>query len=144
LVEVITTSIATQDPRSRLSHSFKGIIFVRYLDHVQFNRASALAMAPQIRETIGWIVYECQEYIIVSWDRDSGPKTLQGGDPKASGLVLLKSDIIELERLENHVQPLQRSLECSLNSSSSLPESELALQTKERKTQGRKKGETSK
>ncbi len=76
------------------------LIFVRYRDHVLYNRSSALMMQPQIREAVGWLVYDCDLYIIVSWDRDAEPPTLHGGDPKASGLVLLKSDILELQRLK--------------------------------------------
>ena len=58
-------------------------------------------MQPQIREAVGWLVYDCELYIILSWDRDAEPPTLHGGDPKASGLVLLKSDILELQKAEN-------------------------------------------
>ena len=79
---------------------FKGLIFVRYVDHVLYNRSSALAMKPQIREAVGWLVYECEQYVTLSWDRDAEPPTLHGGDPKASGLVLLKSEILELKRLD--------------------------------------------
>jgi hypothetical protein len=78
---------------------FKGLVFVRYLDHVQYSRASALAMAPQTREAVGWLVYECGDYITLVWDRDASPPTIHNGDPKASGLVLLKSDILELKKL---------------------------------------------
>jgi len=52
-------------------------------------------MKPQVRETVGWLTYECEDYITVSWDRDAGPPTLKGGDPKASGLVILKKLILE-------------------------------------------------
>jgi len=71
-----------------------------FLDHVQYSRASALVMSPQIRETVGWLVYECEQYITIAYDRDVGPPTLKGGDPKASGLVLLKTDILEMKKLE--------------------------------------------
>jgi len=77
---------------------FKGLVFVRYQDHVLYNRNVAFAMMPQIREAIGWFVCESDQYITLSWDRDSKP-TLHG-DAKASGLVLLKSDILELKKLE--------------------------------------------
>jgi hypothetical protein len=78
---------------------FSGLVFVRYLDHVAYNRCSALVMQPQKRETVGWLVYECSEYLTLAFDRDAGPPTLKGGDPKASGLVLLKSDVLEMKRL---------------------------------------------
>lgn len=93
---------------------FKGLIFIRYLDHVLYHRSMALAMAPQTRDAVGWLVYECDQYIVLVWDRDAGPPTLKGGDPKASGLVLLRSDIVEFKRLDEFL-PLQNSLECTLN-----------------------------
>ena len=71
------------------------LVYVRYLDHVLFSRCSALAMQPQIRETVGWLVCEGEDYITISWDRDAGPATLKAGDPKATGLVILKKLILE-------------------------------------------------
>lgn len=94
------------------------LIYVRYLDHVMFNRSSASFMKPQVREAVGWLVYECEEYVTLSWDRDADPPTLRGGDLKASGLVLLKSDILALKRLG--ALPLKENLECLLNSEDAL------------------------
>lgn len=71
-------------------------VCIRYADHVLYHRTQPLAMKPQIRKTIGWLTYECEQYIILAWDQDDEPLTLHGGDPKASGLVLLRSDIIEI------------------------------------------------
>jgi hypothetical protein len=112
---------------------FEGLIFVRYLDHVLFSRVSALAMKPQVREAVGWLVYECDWYLTLAWDRDAEPPTLKGGDPKASGLVVLKSDIQMLKKLE----PLQNNCYCHLNSASTNSNSEYALKPAERKTQPR-------
>jgi hypothetical protein len=75
----------------------KQMVFVRYLDHVLYNRSSALAVKPQVREAVGWLVYEGEQYVTLAWDCDAEPLTLKGGDPKASALVLLKSDILELK-----------------------------------------------
>ena len=108
---------------------FGGLVFVRYLDHLLFNRSIALAMKPQVREAVGWLVYECEGYLTLTWDRDAEPPTLKGGDPKASGLVLLKSNIQELKRLD----PLQNNCYCHLNSASANSNSEYALQPKEAK-----------
>lgn len=71
------------------------LIYVKYLDHVLFSRCIPHVMKPQIRETVGWLLYEGEEYITVSWDRDAEPPTLKGGDAKASGLVILKKLILE-------------------------------------------------
>jgi hypothetical protein len=75
------------------------MVFVKYRDHVLYNRAAALDIQPQIREALGWLVFECDDYIIIKYDRDAGLPTLKGGDSKASGLVLLKSAILEMRRL---------------------------------------------
>jgi hypothetical protein len=125
------------------SQLFKQLIFVRYLDHVLYNRNSAIAMKPQTREAVGWLVYDCELYIILTWDRDAEPPTLHGGDPKASGLVLLKSDILELQLLKVSPQLLQKSFDWNLNCKQSIQEVEYAFRPSERKTQRAKssKGE---
>ena len=117
------------------------LVYVRYLDHVLFSRCSPLIMKPQIRETIGWLVYECNDFITLSWDRDAEPPTLKGGDLKASGLVLLKSDMLEFKKLEVCGLPLQKKLYCHLNSPTTTSKPEYALRPTERKTQGKIKGE---
>jgi hypothetical protein len=75
------------------------LIYVRYRDHVLYHRSDPVLMKPQVRECVGWLVYEVPDYVILCWDRDAGAPTLKGGDSKASGLVLLCSDILELRRL---------------------------------------------
>jgi hypothetical protein len=110
------------------------LIFVRYRDHVLFNRSSALMMQPQIREAVGWLIYDCDLYIIVAWDKDAQPPTLHGGDPKASGLVLLKSDILELQTLKICPLLLQKTSNWSLNRKQPIQDSEFALRPSERKT----------
>ena len=118
---------------------FKGLIVVRYLDHVLFNRSSALVMKPQVREAVGWLVYECEQYVTLTWDHDAEPPTLKGGDPKDSGLVLLKSDICEFKKLEICAKPLQNNCYCHLNSATANINSEYALKPIERKTQPKTK-----
>ena len=114
---------------------FKEFIFVRYVDHVLYHRTSALSIQPQVRETVGWLLYECEQYVTLTWDRDAEPPTLKGGDPKASGMVLLKSDILVLKKLEVHELPLQEISNCHLNSSETIVRGEYALQPKKRNTQ---------
>jgi hypothetical protein len=98
-------------------------------------------MKPQIREAVGWLNHECADYIILSWDRDSEPPTLHGGDPKASGLVLLKSDILEFKKLEACALPLQKNSCWHLNSATTNSKPEYAPQPKKRKTQPKIKRE---
>ena len=115
------------------------LIFVRYRDHVLYNRSSALMMQPQNREAVGWLIYDCELYVILSWDRDAGPPTLHGGDPKASGLVLLKSDIIALERLKVKAQISLETVDRVLNSPQPIVKDELAFRPSERKTHSTKR-----
>ncbi len=109
------------------------VIFVLYLDHVLYNRASALAMKPQTRAAVGWLIYECEQYIILTWDRDIDPPTIKGGDPKASGLVLLKSDILELIRIKLSVEPPKENSEWVLNSPNADKERRVRASVKEAK-----------
>jgi hypothetical protein len=95
-------------------------------------------MKPQVREAVGWLVYECEYYLTLTWDRDAEPPTLKGGDPKASGLVILKSDIQDLKKLES----LQNNSYCHLNSASVNTNSEYALQNSEAKNSKRKREKT--
>jgi hypothetical protein len=113
----------------------QSLVLVRYQDHVLYNRSSAFMMAPQTREAVGWLIYDCERYIILTWDRDVDPPTLQGGDPKASGLVLLKADILELQKLKICPLPLQKSSNWSLNRKPPIQEDESAFRPSERKTQ---------
>ena len=131
------------DARTSPPNPLRQLIFVRYLDHVLYSRNSAVAMKPQKREAVGWLVYDCELYVILSWDRDAEPPTLHGGDPKASGLVLLKSDILDLQRLKVISQPLPKNLELNLKSKHSIQGAEYAFRPSERKTQRAKssKGE---
>lgn len=124
----------------QLDPVFEKVVFVRYIDHVMYNRTSALTMKPQVREAVGWLIYEAETYIIISYDRDSGPPTLHGGDPKASGLVVLKTDIVSFKKCSSgHA----RSSELNLKSKHDNKESEFAFRPSERKTQRAKssKGE---
>jgi hypothetical protein len=116
------------------SEPFENLIYVRYLDHVLYNRSSALLMGPQTREAVGWLVYDCDLYIILSWDKDAGPPTLKGGDPKASGLVLLKSDILRLVTFFPEPLPLQKTSNWHLNRKQTIQEEEYAFRPSERKT----------
>ncbi len=74
-------------------------VFVRYRDHVNFHRVAPDMVAPQTRRAVGMLRYACPEYVIVVWDEDDEPPKLKGADAKASGIVILKSDILELRRV---------------------------------------------
>ena len=75
------------------------ILFVQYRDHVLYHCGDPTLMRPETREAVGWLVYECQDYVIITWDRGAESPTLKSKDPKASGLVILRDDILELRRI---------------------------------------------
>jgi len=78
---------------------FEDLVYVQYRDHVVFSRAVVEEMVPQVREAVGWLKYECDWYVTICYDQDAGAPTLKGGDSKASGLVLVKADILKIQKL---------------------------------------------
>lgn len=75
-------------------------IYVRYRDHVLFKDMDPEAFsAPFIRETIGWLEGENDNSIQVVWERSAGANTPEKAKQKATGLVIMKSSILEMLKL---------------------------------------------
>ncbi len=74
-------------------------VHVVYRDHVSFRGTDPDLMMPQTRECVGWLINDSPDYVVVCFDRNADPPTLKGGDPKAGGLVILRSDLVKLEAL---------------------------------------------
>ena len=75
------------------------IVYVRYLDHVLFKDMDPGAYSePFVRETVGWLASENERAIQVIWERQVGGGATR---QRATGLVVLKADILELKRLED-------------------------------------------
>lgn len=113
------------------SADFTVLVCVRYVDHVLFNRTVALDLKPQIRKVVGWLVYACEQYLTIAWDHDDQPPMLRDGKLKASGLVLLKTAILELNKLNTQNQT---GVGLDLNCKQPTQEDEYALRLTERKT----------
>jgi hypothetical protein len=77
------------------------LVLVRYRDHILFRNLDPLGLKPQLRETVGWLARESEEAVLILWDR--GLEGLPHGrsEDRASGLVILRGDIIELRRLKD-------------------------------------------
>jgi len=78
------------------------LAYVKYQDHVLYHRCNPQALAPQVRETVGWLVYDAPTYVIISWDRGSHPPRLRNSDLQESGLVILKNTILEMKEVSSH------------------------------------------
>jgi len=103
-------------------------VYIRYKDHVLFKNIEQPVEEAMERETIGWLSKENGEIILVEHDRTMPNLQLNGG--QGSGLIILKSCIIEIHEL-----PLQKSPNCHLNSPEPIDKDEYALQPTKRKTQ---------
>lgn len=104
-------------------------VYIRYLDHVLYrNTPEDLENAAE-RETIGWLTQENGELICIQHDRNI--ESLQYSRGTASGMVLLKSCILEIRAL-----PLQNISRWHLISRNEiLRNAESALQSAKRKIQ---------
>jgi len=104
-------------------------VYIRYLDHVLYrNTPEGLEDAAE-RETIGWLTQETGDLLCIQHDRTIERLQYSGGT--ASGMVLLKSCILEIRAL-----PLQNISRWHLISrNDTLRNAESALQSAKRKIQ---------
>ncbi|MCJ7469694.1 hypothetical protein MUO74_04220 [Candidatus Bathyarchaeota archaeon] len=105
------------------------IVYVRYKDHVLYrNEAQPLKDAAEC-ETVGWLTQETGDLLCIQHDRTI--ESIKYSSGKASGLVLLKSCVLEIRAL-----PLQTVPRGSLSWPKDEPtNAEYAPQTAKRKTQ---------
>jgi len=104
-------------------------VYIRYRDHVLFRNTPEALDQPAERETIGWLTQENKELVCIQHDRTI--ENLQYATGTASGLVLLKSCIIEIRAL-----PLQNTSRWPLISRNDIKgNAESALQNAKRKIQ---------
>ena len=105
------------------------IVYIRYKDHVLYrNEAQPLKDAAEC-ETVGWLTRETGDLLCVQHDRTI--ESIKYSSGKASGLVLLKSCVLEIRAL-----PLQGVPRGSLSCPDDKPAiAEYALQNQKRKTQ---------
>lgn len=77
----------------------KPLIYIRYKDHVLFRYADPSLCKPVMREAVGWLLKEDDEAIWILWDR-SVEKLANERTGSESGLVILRSDILEMRNIE--------------------------------------------
>ena len=76
------------------------LIHIIYRDHLLFRNADASMCEPSIRECVGWVYKESPEAVWVLWDRAIEKVPHERTRIAESGLVILKSEILEMEKLE--------------------------------------------
>ena len=75
------------------------LVYVKFLDHVIFkDHSSALRVKPIIRETIGWLVSNNDNWITLLWLREPSSSSRQLR--RETGICILKSDILEIREVE--------------------------------------------
>ncbi|MEM3378703.1 MAG: hypothetical protein QXV09_05710 [Candidatus Bathyarchaeia archaeon] len=125
------------DSSTRKQENAGDFVYVRYLDHVLFRNADAGLFKPALRETVGWLHRETADAIWLLWERSVKPLPHEMSPSKESGLVLLRSDIVEMRRL-----PLQKRLNGLLFRSSALTfNCRVSASEREAKNSARKKPE---
>ena len=104
-------------------------VYILYKDHVLFRNTHQPIEDAMERETVGWLTQETGDLLCIQHDRTVESPHYSSGT--ASGLVLLKSCVLEIRALP--LQNLPRgSLSCTENKATIV---EYALQTAKRKTQ---------
>jgi hypothetical protein len=81
---------------SPICHSNR-LVYVRYKDHILFrNSDPRLYEKPSVRETLGWLIRETDEALILIHDRSVQPFL---NEVCETGLIILKSDILEIREI---------------------------------------------
>lgn len=75
------------------------LVHILYKDHLLFRNTDPNQLSPCLRECVGWLVRENDEAIYILWERPVKPMPHERSTPEASGLVILKSEIVERKTL---------------------------------------------
>jgi hypothetical protein len=96
------TAIKVGPKKLRLEQARKGdILMVRYYDCVLFkDTLISNNNAPLVRETVGWLDYQSEDYIRLIWERYAEPSIDEQSRVRITGLALRKCDIIEVLKIE--------------------------------------------
>jgi hypothetical protein len=77
-----------------------GFLFhVRYLDHVIFKNVDSELCTPVMRELVGWLVKENDEAMWIVCERSVEKVSSQKVQACESGMVILKSDLLEIKKI---------------------------------------------
>lgn len=75
------------------------VVYIKYLDQVLFRNADLSLFQPAIRECVGWLMKEDAQAVWILWDRSVEKLPHERIRPEESGLVILKTVILEMRKL---------------------------------------------
>jgi len=82
----------------------ESLVYIRYLDHVLFKDMDPSAFTlPFTRETLGWLASENDKAVQIVWEREAERSADSKIRQKATGVTILKSDILEIRNLGERV-----------------------------------------
>lgn len=76
------------------------LVYIRYRDHLLFKNLNPDNHFPSERECVGWVWKETSDAVWILWDRSVTPLPYERVRPRETGLVILKSDILEVRELD--------------------------------------------
>jgi len=82
--------------RDKATLALGNVVLIRYKDHVLFKDSDASQYQPWIRETVGWLDYEDEEYVRIVWERFHEPHPPDNARLRSTGLAISKKDIVEM------------------------------------------------
>lgn len=76
----------------------KKLVYVRYRDHILFRNSNPkLYFDVNLREAVGWLIFESEKLLCISNDRSVYPLP---NEECESGFSIIKSDIEELREIK--------------------------------------------
>ncbi len=88
-------------PRSALQPRVGDFVNIKYRDHTLFiNQDPELFRQPSLLDTTGRVAYQDDEVIMLTWETFTVP-TREGPRPRASGVTIHRSTIVEMRRLSS-------------------------------------------
>ena len=74
------------------------LVYVKYRDHVLFRNADPSLLRPSVREVVGWLLGENEEFLCLCYER--AIKRLPFEQHSEQGIIILKSDVLEMSELD--------------------------------------------
>jgi hypothetical protein len=75
------------------------LVHVRYLDHAIFLNQPSKKIEPTVRETVGWLVEESEEYLKIVWDRGTKQRPFSTTKDRDAGIVLVRQLVLNVKEV---------------------------------------------